>query len=132
MDRNNIRNLNLWDGDLLFLELLRQEIPFFFLKLCYHKDGSWYGGALNGKELELFDVCGKDGTPTGRVKERNMVHRDGDFHRTVHIWVVRQRTDGGLDVLLQKRSRDKDAIRDVMMFLPPVMCRPEMTLPVLR
>lgn len=109
VDKKNIRKLNLWDGDLLFLELLRQEISFFSLKLCYRKDGSWYRGVLNGKELELFDICGKDGMPTGHVKERNMVHCDGDLHRTVHIWVVRKRPDGGLAVLLQKRSKDKDA-----------------------
>ncbi len=109
VDKSDVRNLNLWDGDLLFLELLRQEIPFFSLKLCYRKDGSWYSGVLNGKQLELFDICGEDGTPTGHVKERSMVHRDGDLHRTVHIWVVRQGTDGSLDVLLQKRSREKDA-----------------------
>lgn len=109
VDKDNIRNLNLWDGDLLFLELLRQEKPFFSLKLCYHKDGSWYRGVLDGRELELFDICGKDGRPTGHVKERSMVHRDGNLHRTVHIWVVRRRQDGGLDVLLQKRSQVKDA-----------------------
>lgn len=109
VDKRNIRNLNLWDGDLLFLDLLRREEPFFSLKLCYRKDGSWYGGALNGKELELFDVCGEDGTPTGHVKERGMVHRDGDLHRTVHIWVIRKKPDGRVDVLLQKRSRNKDA-----------------------
>ncbi len=109
VDKNSAQNLNLWDGDLLFLELLRQEIPFFSLKLCYRKDGSWYSASLNGKELELFDVCGRDGRPTGHVKERSMVHQDGDFHRTVHIWVVRRKVDGGLEVLLQKRSKDKDA-----------------------
>ncbi len=109
VDKDHIRHLNLWDGDLLFLDLLRQEIPFFSLKLCYRKDASWYSAFLNGTELELFDICGEDGMPAGHVKERSMVHQDGDFHRTVHIWVVRQRADGGLDVLLQKRSQDKDA-----------------------
>lgn len=109
VDKDRICGLNLWDGDLLFLNLLRQEVPFFSLKLCYRKDGSWYKGVLDGRELELFDVCGKDGVLTGHVKERSMVHQDGDLHRTVHIWIVRKRADGGLDVLLQKRSRDKDA-----------------------
>ncbi len=109
VDKDRIRDLNLWDGDLLFLELLRQEVPFFSLKLCYLRDGRWCRGVLNGQELELFDICGQDGMPTGHVKERSMVHQDGDLHRTVHIWVVRKRADGGLDVLLQKRSKDKDA-----------------------
>lgn len=109
VDKGKVRYLDLWDGDMLFLDLLRQEIPFFSLKLCYRKDGGWSRGVLNGKELELFDICGEDGEPTGRVKERSMVHQDGDIHRTVHIWVVRKKEKGGLDVLLQKRSKDKDA-----------------------
>ncbi len=109
VSKEELRNLNLWDGDVLFLDLLRQEIPFFSLKLCYRKDSSWYYGMLNGKELELLDILGEDGEPTGHVKERSMVHQEGDFHRTVHIWVVRKRVDGGLDVLLQKRSEQKDA-----------------------
>ncbi|MCM1101790.1 MAG: NUDIX domain-containing protein [Acetatifactor muris] len=109
VDKDKVRSLNLWDGDVLFLELLRQEIPFFSLKLCYREDGGWCRGVLNGEELELLDICGEDGKPTGHVKERNMVHREGDLHRTVHIWVIRKRADGGTDVLLQKRSEHKDA-----------------------
>lgn len=108
VDKKEVGNLNLWDGDLLFFDLLWREIPFFSLKLCYRRDGTWYRAVLNGCELELFDLCGEDGMPTGHVKERSMVHRDGDLHRTVHIWVVRKREDGGADVLLQKRSKDKD------------------------
>lgn len=109
VNKDAVLKLNLWDGDIFFLDLLDKEIPFFSLKLCYRKDCSWYQGVFNGRELELLDICGKDGEPTGHVKERSMVHRDGDLHRTVHIWVVRKRADGGIDILLQKRSRKKDA-----------------------
>ncbi len=109
VDKNRLQDLNLWDGDLLFFDLLRRDMPFFSLKLCYRRDGCWYGAQLEGKELELFDLIGQDGTPTGHVKERSMVHRDGDLHRTVHIWAVQRRPEGGVDVLLQKRSRNKDA-----------------------
>ncbi len=109
VDKSRMNELQLWDGDILFLDLLRREVPFFSLKLCYRKDGFWYKAVLNGKELELFDICREDGTPTGRVKERSMVHRDGDLHRTVHMWIVRRRDDGGVDVLLQKRSANKDS-----------------------
>ena len=109
VDKDKIEALNLWDGDVLFMDLLRRQVPFFSLKLCYRQDGFWYRAILDGKELELFDLVKEDGTPTGHVKERSMVHRSGDLHRTVHMWVVRKRQDGGLDVLLQKRSRDKDA-----------------------
>ena len=48
-----------------------------------------------------------DGGRTGQVKERSAVHRDGDWHGTAHIWLVR-RQNGRLQVLLQKRSRKKE------------------------
>lgn len=109
VDKSEIKNLNLWDGDLLFFDLIDRNEPFFSLKLCYLADGTWYKAVLNGRELELFDICKKDGTPTGRIKERSMVHRNGDFHRTVHMWIIRKGEDGRLQVLLQKRSQNKDA-----------------------
>lgn len=112
VEKERIDGLELWDGDRLFFDLFGKETPFFSLKLCYGRDGTWNRAVLNGQELELFDLCREDGTPTGRVKERSMVHRDGDLHRTVHIWVVRKRADGGLDVLLQRRSKDKDTYPD--------------------
>ena len=56
--------------------------------------------------MEYFDVLTPDGGRTGQVKERSAVHRDGDWHGTAHIWLVR-RQNGRLQVLLQKRSRKK-------------------------
>ena len=35
---------------------------------------------------EPFDVVTADGAPTGRRKPRALVHRDGDWHRAVHVW----------------------------------------------
>ncbi len=109
VDKEKIEGLNLWDGDKLFFHLLDRGEPFFSLKLCYRADGTWYSAQLNGRELELFDICDENGVPSGRIKERAMVHRDGDLHRTVHMWVIRKKEDGRFDVLLQKRSRNKDA-----------------------
>ena len=57
--------------------------------------------------MEYFDVLTPDGGRTGQVKERSAVHRDGDWHGTAHIWLVR-RQNGRLQVLLQKRSRKKE------------------------
>jgi isopentenyldiphosphate isomerase len=57
---------------------------------------------------ELFDLCSADGAPLGRQKERALVHRDGDWHRSLHIWVVIQGEDGSPHVLLQRRSAEKD------------------------
>lgn len=53
---------------------------------------------------ESFDVLHEDGSSAGFSKARSLVHRDGDWHRSTHIWVVS--TDG--KVLIQKRSVDKD------------------------
>ncbi|MBE6990508.1 MAG: NUDIX domain-containing protein [Ruminococcaceae bacterium] len=58
--------------------------------------------------MELFDLCDDTGTPTGETVERRVAHREGICHRTAHIWVVRP-GPGGPEVLLQKRSRDKDS-----------------------
>lgn len=59
--------------------------------------------------MELLDIVDQGGMPTGNVKERSKVHRDGDLHRTSHVWIVRDNDKGGIDVLLQKRSRNKDS-----------------------
>lgn len=53
---------------------------------------------------ELLDVLDERGIPTGRVKTRRQVHLDGDWHRAIHIWVVREERF----VLLQRRAREKD------------------------
>lgn len=53
---------------------------------------------------EHFDVVNADGSPAGFSKARSLVHRDGDWHRSTHIWVLAG--DGRL--LVQKRSSLKD------------------------
>jgi isopentenyldiphosphate isomerase len=50
---------------------------------------------------ELLDILDAGGAHLG-TKPRRDVHRDGDWHRAFHLWVVR--ADG---VLLQRRSRTK-------------------------
>ena len=67
------------------------------------------------EEGEMFDVMEAPSSdfdmrkdrpiPSGRIKARRDVHRDGDWHRSVHIWLVDY--DRGL-VGLQKRSLEKD------------------------
>lgn len=55
---------------------------------------------------EPFDLVDADGAPLGVEKPRGLVHRDGDWHQSVHLWVV---FDGDpLRVLLQRRAYDKD------------------------
>lgn len=60
--------------------------------------------------MEYFDLMNPDGTKTGEQKERSQVHRDGDLHATVHIWIARQNPHTGRpELLLQKRSAGKDS-----------------------
>ncbi|KAI0562678.1 nudix hydrolase 3 [Gracilaria domingensis] len=53
---------------------------------------------------EHFDVLKEDGTLMGFSKARSLVHREGDWHRSTHIWVLS--TQG--EVLVQLRSALKD------------------------
>ncbi|MDQ3549356.1 MAG: NUDIX domain-containing protein, partial [Chloroflexota bacterium] len=57
---------------------------------------------------ELFDVLDADGRPTGLAKPRGEVHRDGDWHGALHIWVGGIGDDGVPFVLFQRRSLTKD------------------------
>ena len=107
VDKKDILSLNLWEGDKIFFKLLAENEPFFSLKLVYRGD-CLRQACLNGKDMELFDILTPDGKPTGIVKERSIVHTGGDLHGTSHIWLVR-RKQHGFDVLLQKRSKEKDA-----------------------
>jgi len=63
---------------------------------------------------ELFDVLDSDGEPTGEQKPRWQVHRDGDWHAALHIWVYGVRDDGTPFVLFQRRSRTKDTWPDYL------------------
>ena len=58
--------------------------------------------------MEYFDVCDARGEPTGEIVERGRAHREGIRHRTAHVWVLRRR-EGRTEILLQKRSRNKDS-----------------------
>ena len=53
---------------------------------------------------ETLEVLDETGLPTGALKARAAVHRDGDWHRAFHLWVVHP--DGC--VLLQRRAKTKD------------------------
>ncbi len=53
---------------------------------------------------EYFDLYDGDGHPLGTTKARDQVHRDGDWHRSVALWIVRARGT----VVVQRRSPSKD------------------------
>ncbi len=54
--------------------------------------------------MECVDVLDEQGEPTGEVKARKAVHRSGELHRTVHVWIMNDRRE----VLLQKRAQSKN------------------------
>jgi isopentenyldiphosphate isomerase len=57
---------------------------------------------------ELFDVLDERGEPTGEQKARGLVHRDGDWHGALHIWVGGADGHGDPFVIFQRRSMTKD------------------------
>ena len=59
---------------------------------------------MNAMSPEYFDLYDEAGRPLGRAKPRDEVHRDGDWHRSAHIWVF---TSAG-QVLFQRRAANKD------------------------
>jgi isopentenyldiphosphate isomerase len=65
--------------------------------------GRGFRAAL-GITRELIDVLTAEGAPVGIAKTKAEVHRDGDWHRAAHVWIVA--SDGRL--LLQRRSLRKE------------------------
>lgn len=59
---------------------------------------------LNEKTPELLDVFSKDGKVYLGKKDRKVLHANGLWHKTVHLWI---RNQSG-ELLLQKRGPDKE------------------------
>lgn len=106
--KSEMTKLNLWEGDKIFLKLLAENAPFFSMKLMYRGDVLTHA-SIDGRELELFDICDENGEPTGKVTERSVAHATGTMHRTAHIWVVRKGGSGEWELLLQRRSAQKES-----------------------
>lgn len=53
---------------------------------------------------ELLLVLNEDGTPTGRLEKRSVVHKNNLWHREVSLWNID--TKNG-KILLQRRSKNK-------------------------
>lgn len=58
--------------------------------------------------MEYFDIVDEHGMPTGKTVSRKTAHEEGILHRTAHVWIIRP-TAKGYDILLQKRSMEKDS-----------------------
>lgn len=50
VDKDKVKDLPIWTGDKIFLDLLAQEVPFFSLKLVYEGD-TLVQAVLNGKAI---------------------------------------------------------------------------------
>ena len=59
---------------------------------------------ISPEQLELFDVLDDQGQPTGEQKTRLQVHTEGLWHRSIHLWIIKENRH----VLLQRRSQKKD------------------------
>ena len=54
--------------------------------------------------MEYIDVLDKNGNKTGEVKEIKEIYQDGNFHRTIHVWIINDNNE----ILVQKRSPKKE------------------------
>lgn len=52
---------------------------------------------------EMIDLLDKNGNMLNKLKKRSRVHKDGDWHRTVHVWIITSKNE----VLIQKRATEK-------------------------
>lgn len=59
---------------------------------------------------EYFDLLDENGNKTGKTKLRSEVHRDGDWHKAVHIWIINAKGE----ILLQRRCAIKDSYPNML------------------
>ena len=57
---------------------------------------------------ELIDIFDEENNPTGIKKMKSEAHREGLWHRTVHVWIYNSKKE----ILLQLRAKDKDVYPD--------------------
>lgn len=55
------------------------------------------------QEIEYVDILTESGEKTGEKKPKDDVHRDGDWHKSVHIWVLNSKRE----LLIQRRAACK-------------------------
>ena len=53
LDKKEVFNLKVWEGDKIFLRLLNERTDFFSLKLVYDGHDKLVSASLDGKEMEL-------------------------------------------------------------------------------
>ena len=55
--------------------------------------------------MEYFDLLDENGNKTGKIKLREQVNKDGDWHRGVFVFMINSKKE----ILLQKRSAIKES-----------------------
>lgn len=55
--------------------------------------------------VEYLDVLDENGNLTGTSLPRNTIHKEGLWHRVVHVWIINNKQE----VLIQKRTETKDS-----------------------
>lgn len=53
--------------------------------------------------MEYLDVVNENNELTGKTEERNIIHKEGIWHREVAVWIMNEKGE----VLLQKRASTK-------------------------
>ena len=54
--------------------------------------------------MEFLDVLDENGKKTGVVRNRELIYKNGDWHRTVHVWLLNSKNE----LLIQKRANNKE------------------------
>ena len=59
--------------------------------------------------MEYLDVLDKNGNKTGIVKTKDEVYESGEYHKTVHIWII----NDDKELLVQKRHPKKETFANL-------------------
>lgn len=54
--------------------------------------------------MEYIDVLDENGNKTNIVRNKKLIYKKGDWHRTVHVWIMNSKNE----LLIQKRAIDKE------------------------
>lgn len=54
--------------------------------------------------MEYIDVLDENGNKLNIVRNRQLIYKLGNWHRTVHVWVLNSKNE----LLIQKRTKDKE------------------------
>ena len=85
---------------MIFLRVERMNLKN---ELMQYYDNIRSSEKLRSITMEHIDIFDENNNSTGKVKEKQQAHEDGNFHRTAHVWIINDKNE----LLLQKRSASK-------------------------